>query len=498
MAIDRRIVTATMVLTAGRAGSQFLGVLATLITARLLTPDDFGLIAIAMAVYSMSAALTELPVAAMLVRMPVIDRADTDTAWTINLIRGTLASLVMLAAAPLIAHLFGDGRLLGLTAALSVYPFLLGLRNPAFELHARAMEFRFEAMIEFSARLAAFLLAASIAWWFRSYWALPVSLLASGVTALILSFILRPYMPRPCLSRAGRFMHFSLWMSAARITESLRFASATFFLGRFVSPAAAGSLSVAARFSDQVEFVLIAPFERSLYAGFSAIQDRQGALCQLYLRTISAVALILLPACAGIALLSGPIIAVLAGPGWEQAGVALGWMAIMTAAYGLAAPALSLMTALGAVRWVFGAQLGAALVHAGLLMLLGFTGGLAGVLAAMTAGCAAWMGLTLAFPVLRFQIPVLAHLAAWARPLIATIFMVVFLTYGAMTSDMHDAEAGLMLARLAGDVLLGACVYAIAIILLWLLAGRPAGPESQILSFLRHALSPRSAGIPAG
>ncbi|MDP1557063.1 MAG: oligosaccharide flippase family protein, partial [Hyphomonas sp.] len=306
-------------LLAGRLASNALGLLSTLIAARLLVPEDFGLMAVAMSVLAIAGAVVELPVGVALVQMKTAEKADFDTAWTINLLRGVIIAVLMLAAAWPISALMQDSRLVGLVAALAAYPLTLGFRNSWFEQYIRDMDFRREAMLDLAAKFVSLAVTVWVGYATRSYWALPLGLIASAAAASIGSFLLRPQVPGLSLSRFRKFFGFSLWIGLGNIADSLRDASTTFFIGRLLGHAKLGAFAVGSQFGERLELVLYTPMERTLFAAFSSIQDDIFRIRSAYLSSLHLGFAVILPICAGMGLLAPEIIAVALGPDWSQA-----------------------------------------------------------------------------------------------------------------------------------------------------------------------------------
>src|SRR5439155_13336633 len=96
------------------------GLLSTLVLARLLVPDDFGLVAIACGFIAAVDALSSIGVQDALIREPVVDRDLYNTAFTMGLIRGAVtAGLIALAAWP-VGEFFAEPRLTPVLLALAV------------------------------------------------------------------------------------------------------------------------------------------------------------------------------------------------------------------------------------------------------------------------------------------------------------------------------------------------------------------------------------------
>src|SRR6478609_7909235 len=94
-----------------RLGMRILGLISTLILVRLLTPADFGLLALAASFAQTIDGMMTLGTEEAVIRKVAPDRDVYDTAWTLNVIRGlTVTAVVMFSAVP-VASFFGDGRL---------------------------------------------------------------------------------------------------------------------------------------------------------------------------------------------------------------------------------------------------------------------------------------------------------------------------------------------------------------------------------------------------
>ena len=228
--LGQKIFRGTSWLLAGRLVSNLLGLASTLIAAHLLMPEDFGLMAIGLSVFAIAGSVVELPVGAALVQMKTATKSDFDTAWTINVLRGLIVAVLMLAAAWPVAVLIGDMRIAGLVAALAAYPLVTGLRNSWFEQYIRDMDFRREALVDVLSKAASIIVIVWIALATRSYWALPAGVVSAALVATIFTYILRPQLPGFSLSQFRKFFGFSLWIGLGSIADSFRDASTNLML----------------------------------------------------------------------------------------------------------------------------------------------------------------------------------------------------------------------------------------------------------------------------
>src|ERR1700682_4292624 len=174
---NRTTVGATF-LIASRLATRCIDFAALAVLGRLLSPADFGLVAIAMSVVMIIEAVMELPVGLALVAFPVRTKAHFDTAFTLQLIRGVLLAAILLIAAWPLSQIYNDHRLIGLICALGIAPASRGLSSPRLAEYAMSFDFRPNFVMEVFGKLAATALSVGVAWWTRSYWSLVVGTIA--------------------------------------------------------------------------------------------------------------------------------------------------------------------------------------------------------------------------------------------------------------------------------------------------------------------------------
>src|SRR5262245_56164708 len=99
-----------------------IGFLNTIILARILVPEDFGLVAMATILYGRLTALTEFGLDLTLIREKAPTRDHYDSAWTLNLCVGVAKCLMLAVLAPLLAIYYGDKRIETLVYIICVAP----------------------------------------------------------------------------------------------------------------------------------------------------------------------------------------------------------------------------------------------------------------------------------------------------------------------------------------------------------------------------------------
>jgi PST family polysaccharide transporter len=135
--VGSRAAKGAMMLVVSRLVSRLFDFGALLVLARLLTPQDFGLVAIAMSLMQVVEAVFELPVAQVVVRAHNPEPAMLDTAFTLSLLRG-LVLAVVLGALSWPAAVFRQPALVPLICVLSLSPFMRGMMSPGLAYYPRA------------------------------------------------------------------------------------------------------------------------------------------------------------------------------------------------------------------------------------------------------------------------------------------------------------------------------------------------------------------------
>lgn len=176
-------------------GSKAISLARYLVLARLLTPNDFGLFAIALVPLDVLLSATDFGMIPALVQRGESDDRVYDAAWTVGLLRAAAISLCVLAAAPLLAQLFAEPRATPVLRLLAIRPLVGAAASIKVAELERRLEFRPLALVEMPATLvgaaASVVLAPALA-----VWALVAGVLAGAATRVVTSYLVAPHRPR--------------------------------------------------------------------------------------------------------------------------------------------------------------------------------------------------------------------------------------------------------------------------------------------------------------
>jgi O-antigen/teichoic acid export membrane protein len=213
--LARRVGSAMTWRAAQLGADQGISLLRFVILARLLAPEDFGLLAIATVVLELLMTVTNFGIVPALVQRPDPDADTYHAAWTVNLLRGLAVAAVIVLAAPLIAAGFGEPAATNVLRLLALRPLLSGLQSIRVADLERALDFRALGLLSVPATVAHTVVAIALAPLLGVY-ALIAGMLAAALVTTALSYRLAPYRPRLRfrLATARPLLQYGRWILA--------------------------------------------------------------------------------------------------------------------------------------------------------------------------------------------------------------------------------------------------------------------------------------------
>lgn len=472
--LARKVAAGAAWMVALRFASRLLGVASMLVLARLLTPADFGLIALATTVVALVDIASEFNFDLALIRDPRAGRPEYDTAWTLIILKCLGLALLLAALAAPAAAFFGDPRLGPIFWILAGCVLFEGFGNIGTVDFRRDLEIAKEFRFHLYGRLAQVGAAVPLAFWLRDWRALLAGIVARYVALFVASWTMSSYRPRLSLARWRELVHFSKWVLVNNGLGYLRERIDQLVIGKLLGPAPLGLYAMAQEIADLPTSELAQPVARAAYPGYARIAGEPRRLAQGYLESLAMLLAVTLPAAVGIALLADPLVRLLLGAKWLEAVPLIGALvlyAVLRTASTLAGP---LFLAMGRVR-IEPALLALNLALLVPLLLVSVPSlGLMGAVLSLSV-CAAVdlvLRLSIVSRLLALSLGRIAR-AVW-RSTVATAVMAV------LVAGIRDQVDGPVLQLGVGGAS-GAVLYGATLFTLWWAAGRPAGAERTLL-----------------
>lgn len=473
-----------------RMASRLLGLVSTLVLARLLLPTDFGLVAIASTIAAATDSVTELGVQDSLVRRKDDAHELFNTAFTMQLARGLLSALVLAAAAPIASRWFNDPRLGPVLMVMAVFYALGGFENIGVVEFRRNIRYDYEFWLAIVPRFLGFLVTLTMAIALRSYWALVIGIAVGKLARVAATYMLHPYRPRCSLHGWRELAGFSFWMWMSALAYIVWLRSDAAIIGPALGTAQLGIVLVAYDVALLPSTEILAPVATVLFAGVVAARHQGADTMAKVFRIAVGLLMLLAPMALVISATSGFIVATLLGSQWVEAQK----LVAIFACSGLFGPISYIcsihLTAHGKVKMNFLIVAGASAVKVLLMSLAATTRDPATIAEAslvVTAIEACIFVLVLRReggslrPVLASAVRLVVAGLAAAIAMLATGAAWQTTSLPPVPAFLHGAPLGC----------LGLLIYAVTLYALWRAAHRPDGPEIDILGMMDKILPKR-------
>jgi O-antigen/teichoic acid export membrane protein len=486
-ALGRRVAGSAGLLWLLSMGLRLISTLSMLVLARVLVPQDFGLVALASSIIVILDVMTNVQAGSAIIQMRNPDKALFDTAFTLNVLRGAFAAILLCALAYPLASFMETPALAPVLMALSVPLLINAFTNPYFILFARDLDFRAETRRRVTAAVVGSIASIALALMFRSYWALIGGNLVQAIAMLALSWWRVPGRPGLSLARWRELLGFGGWLLVQQMIAQIGLKFDYFFIGRVLDPATLGAYHIGNKLNQLATGDAMPALSKALFPAFSVINDDPARLRRNYLEVQVISAAVALPAGVGLGLLAEPLVLLMFGPGWDKAVPVVQIMAPLIALQALGAGVDGMAMALGRTRTLAIRQSLYITARTGLVVGGWFLGGYMGIILGRAVAGIIYPAYNLALGASLTGTRVLQPLlAAWRSFAAAATMAAAILPF--LGQDWGAMSWPTLAATLAGLVALGGGVYAAAHLLFWLAAGRPQGAESRILGIVSQAL----------
>lgn len=290
--------------------------------ARLLTPQDYGLIGMVAILMSFVGMFQYLGLSTATINWTKLNHQQVSTLFWINLALSAGVMLITVASAPLVAWFYKEPRMFGITVSYAISILITGLYIQHEAILVRQMRFVAIAIIE-TASIAIGLAAAIVAAWFGAgYWALVLNLLVMTLAMVVGTWVAcrwRPGLPsrdsgvRSMLSYGGNLTGYNLMSFFARNLDNV-------LLGRFWGAYQLGVYSRAYQMLLMPMSQINNPLLTVVIPALSRLVDSPARYRSAYLKILEKIAMITMPGVAFMIATSDWLVLFLLGPQWRGAG----------------------------------------------------------------------------------------------------------------------------------------------------------------------------------
>lgn len=484
----RKIGLGSLILTASRAIVNALGFVSTILLARLLMPEDFGLVAIAVTLQAIVTAITSVPVSQALIQLKEPSQRHVDTAFTIGLLRSIAVALIFAGASWPVAAIFEEDRLGNIMLALSASLLISGITNPRRALLQKSLIFRQEFAIEVIGKLGAVLLSIAVAYTWHSYWALVVGTVGGQLATLVASYTFVRYRPRFDLSEFRTLWSFSGWMTLSSAVNTINWRSDQLFIGKLLSTTEVGFYTVGDNLAQLPTREATLPLTSALFPAFSNLTSDRSRLAQAYSRAQGLVTAVALPVGVGFALVAERLVPLAMGEKWIPSVIVIQILSSVFAFQTIGSLAHPLALAMGQTKTLFRRDIQLFFIRLPIILAGLVFGGLVGVLIARVASGLIAIGFNVVIVKSLIGQKVVSQLANSWRSILSVILMVIGVE-GVSSMMPVSSDWLVQLAQVAALVTVGGVIYLAGGLLIWFVAEKPQGPEATAIEWARKGIT---------
>lgn len=474
-----RFIEGSLWMIAMRWSVRAAGLVSTVILARILTPDDFGVVAMSSLILGLLTVLSDMGTWQLLIRSGETDRRAYDTAWTIMLLQAAVLAALMFAASYPAAAFFGDPRLTPVIQLVALGSVITGFQNVGIIMFRRDLNFRRDFLFGFYSKVVIVIPTVLLALAFRSYWALVAGNIIGHALEVIVSYRMHPFRPRLSLHGWRRFVGYSLWITPSSVASYLNKKADVFIVGHSANTAQMGAYNVASELSQMATSEIVTPMSRALFPNYAKLSDDRPALATAFRHVLRTVSIICFGFGFGIAATADDVVHIVLGDQWGFAVPLVRWLGIFAAFASL------LSTLTGHILVVM--HLERSMLFLNWFRLAVFAGaaawasqhtGVVGIAMAAALATGAMVLPAAMYTMHKLGAPVLSTLADIVKYLVAGCIM-----YAAIRAAHADGLPFRALS-IAWDVAVGTVVMSSLVYAFWVASGRPDGPERRILDRL--------------
>lgn len=346
--------------TAAAAAMRLILQIAQLaILARLLSPADYGLMAMVGVILSFAALFSDIGINSAFVQRQNITLEQRSSLFWANLLTSTALTGLLIVVSPILAWLFDDPRLTPLIM-LSASTFILSALGQQILMSAeKSLTFRPVVILEICAALLGFSTAVFAA---QAGWGV-YSLVTAGITSALTStvfawlFLARDWRPiwRLNIEDVRPFLGFGSATVANNIVSQLNTTIDIFLGGRLLAATQLGFYSVPRNLTLQLQFMINPIITRVGFPLIAQVQTDVPRVKSIYLKTLNMTSSTNAPLYVAIAFFAPEIVALLLGAGWDRSAETLRILALWGALRSTGNPVGSLLFGMGradlALKW---------------------------------------------------------------------------------------------------------------------------------------------------
>lgn len=299
----------------GIQGTQFV---VSIILARLLAPEDFGLIALVMAVIAIANVFVQSGLGTALIQKKDADDTDFSSVFYASLALAGVVYAIIFFAAPFIADFYEKPALVTIIRILTLTLFVGVFNSIQYAFVARNMMFKKFFFRSIGSMIPSSIIGITMAFTGFGVWALVAQQLSNSILAVAIMWVVVPWRPKLLFSleRLSKLFSFGWKLLLSSILDTVYSQLQSFIIGKMFSPASLAFYDRGSHFP----YIIINNVNNSIQAvmlpSLSAYQDDRPQIKKMMRRAIVTSSFLIIPMMAGLGAMAEPVVQILLGDKW--------------------------------------------------------------------------------------------------------------------------------------------------------------------------------------
>lgn len=300
---------------------NILSFLRSIVLARLLLPEAFGLMSICLVVIRCIEVFSETGFGAALIHKQGDHEKAKDVAYTLMVVRSVVLAGVAILLAPLVAGFYEKAPLSIMIRVIAASFVLKGFYNISTVTLQKELNFKRLTLFEQTTSLVNSLLVIGLAYYMRNVWALVLGHILSTLLGTVMSFVVIPGRPRFCLDRkvVAELFGYGKYITGIAIVTFLAMEVDHMLVGKILGMEMLGYYVIAYTLANLPATHITKVVMQVIFPAFSILQNDLPRLREAYLNTLRALLLVAMPVAVSLFVLGPEIIRIVYGQRWSPA-----------------------------------------------------------------------------------------------------------------------------------------------------------------------------------
>jgi len=273
LSLGKKAISGSLLLLFGKVIQKSLGIISMLVLARFLTPEDFGIVAIATIAAFFFDTIGQTGTQQYIIQKETITSQDVNTAWTLNLLFKAGCFLLFIAAIPFITDYSDNTLLKPVLYWISLIIPLGALISPGLIVQSRNLNYRPITKLTITEKFVSICITIPLAVITQNYWAMIIGMISSYFFKLIISYVVAPYPVRLCFENIREQWKFSKWVLGQAIVGFSRSEADSLLTTRLFGVETLGGFNLMKNISTLPATEIIRPMTNPLLPAFSKLKN---------------------------------------------------------------------------------------------------------------------------------------------------------------------------------------------------------------------------------